>query len=436
MEVKKASIAANTILKFPNEIATYQQGKDVVLVSPKDGNWLVLTESQLKIVERLRHGEAVGNVLSNAQNKNDALLLLKQILARDFTEKPLSVSDRTTKALFYLTYACNLQCEHCYMYGQQCKATTLSIEEYSDIFANLKENGVTEATFSSGEPLMRPDFWKIINAAHKSGLSCKIFSNGTLWSDSDIVKAKEYAIKAQISIDGIDEPSCAIVRGPHVFERAKTTVLKLANAGLEVEIATTPIAASIDAIERGYADFVRDLKEKSRNTIKFKVSQNLLPGRHISQLSQSQKQDYSQRGIHLYQIANPGGSQIPFFDEYRSGRGRIACGLGRLVFTPDGFVYICSRLNSFPMLGNARDLGVTGALAAAKERLAAASVDNTIPCRDCALRHICGGGCRAERFEYVSSSKQKLSIHKPCSDAYKMTLVKMMIQATKECYSW
>ena len=117
-------------------------------------------------------------------------------------------------------------------------------------------------------------------------------------------------------------------------------------------------------------------------------------------------------------------------------QGRLVCGLGRLVFTPDGFIHICSRLDYLQSLGNIRGGTVVQMINAAKNIVAAASVDNTIPCRDCSLRYICGGGCRAERYEYVSNSIDKPSTHKLCVESQKMALVKMMVQATKECYMW
>ena len=71
-------------------------------------------------------------------------------------------------------------------------------------------------------------------------------------------------IKVQISIDGVDEKSCAVVRGADVFEKAKNTVIELAKAGVDVEISTTPIWANMEAVEHGYSAFVKELREKGR----------------------------------------------------------------------------------------------------------------------------------------------------------------------------
>lgn len=436
MRKRNLSVPLKTILKLPVETVSYKCDEEVVVVSPKDGNWLTISKEQLQLLEQLKAGISVGEVVSSVDDRRLCLDLLKQIFARNFMDKDLEVFNRNTKAMLYLTYECNLLCEHCYMYAQQAKMELLSVAEYNAIFKDFREHGIEEVTFSGGEPLMRTDFWEIINSANKNGLVSKVFSNGTLWTDADIEKAKRFAIKAQISIDGVDEGSCAAVRGINVFERAKSVAIRLANAGLDVEIATTPVLANIDVIEQGYSDFVKEMQEKTEGKIKFKVSLNLLPGRYTQKLTMAEKNEYMKRGLRLYAISNSRGSKIPFFDEYRNGRGRVACGLGRLVFSPDGFVYVCSRLDSFPLLGNIRDVGVPVLLEKAKERMNAASIDNTIPCRECPLRHICGGGCRSDRYEFVSCSMEKPSIHKPCSNEYKEMLLKMMAQATKECYTW
>jgi len=436
MGKKKSSIALDALLKLPDEVVAYNIDGELLVVSPQDGNWLVISETQFEILEQLRSGRTVGEVISTASDRRICLSLVKQIIARDFTEKELSVASRNTKVFFYLTYECNLQCEHCYMYAQRRKAPLLSVHEYDAIFEELKRKGVEETTFSGGEPLMRPDFWSIINSARRKGLFPKVFSNGTLWSDADIEKAKDFSIKVQISIDGVDEKSCATVRGANVFEKAKEVAVKLAKAGVDVEISTTPIWSNMETVERGYSTFVKEMREAAGREIKCRVSLDLLPGRHMSNPSEAEKKEYENRCRRLYSIANLRTPQIPFFDAYRKGQGRIACGIGRLVFTPDGFVHVCSRLDSFPPIGNVRDIGIQHLMEEARKCMLAVSVDNTIPCRECALRYICGGGCRADCYEHMSTSMEKPSMRKPCSEEHKALLLRMMVRATRVCYAW
>lgn len=436
MGTTKILVALNSTLEFPSEIVPHRYGGNLVLVSPKDGNWLVVSEAQFLAFEQLRLGRTIGEVISTAVDKKIVMSLLKQIFARDFIDKDLSVSDYNTTALFYLTYDCNLKCEHCYMYGQRRQATILSVPEYEGVFEGLWQNGIKEVTFSGGEPLMRPDFWEIIRSACKIGMIPKILSNGTLWTDFDVEKAKDFAIKVQISIDGVDEESCSKVRGIGVFEKAKETAIRLAEAGVDIEIATTPTLANIKAVKRGYSDFVDEIREKVGQRIKFKVSLDLMPGRNVAKMTLREKRELKQIGSKLYAIGNPEGLKNHFIDDYREGKGRIACGLGRLAFSPDGFVHVCSQLNFLPAIGNVRDASIVFLLEEARKMMITTSVDNTIPCRECSLRYICGGGCRMEHYEYVSNSAEKPSIHKPCSKEHKMALVKMMAQATKECYQW
>ncbi len=436
METKKISVALNSTLEFPSEIVTHRYGEDFVLVSPKDGNWLVVSETQFLAFEQLRLGRTIGEVFSTAVDKRTVMSLLKQIFARNFIDKDLSVSDYNKTSLFYLTYDCNLQCEHCYMYGQRREATILTVPEYEGVFEGLWQNGIKEVTFSGGEPLMRSDFWGIIRSACKIGMIPKILSNGTLWTDSDAEKAKDFAIKVQISIDGVDEESCSKVRGIGVFEKAKDTAIRLAEAGVDVEIATTPTLANIEAVKRGYSDFVMGIREKVGQRIKFKVSLDLMPGRNVAKMTLQEKQEFIQIGSALYEIANPEGVKNYFADDYRKGKGRISCGLGRLAFSPDGFVHVCSQLSFLPAIGNVRDVSIVFLLKKARKLMMATSIDNTIPCQECSLRYMCGGGCRMEHYEFVSNSTETPSIHKPCSDEHKLALVKMMALATKECYRW
>lgn len=85
---------------------------------------------------------------------------------------PLSV-------LVELTYRCNLNCYYCYQ-KQFPPVKELSLRKWSDVLRQLAECGALYLTFSGGEPLMRRDFLKIIEASRKHDFAVSVITNGTL----------------------------------------------------------------------------------------------------------------------------------------------------------------------------------------------------------------------------------------------------------------
>ena len=85
-----------------------------------------------------------------------------------------------------LTCRCNLKCVMCYT---DCFNTPekirqeLSTGEILGIMDELKEAGCAEICMTGGEPMARPDFFRIYEHAKKSGFLVTVFTNGTLLSE-------------------------------------------------------------------------------------------------------------------------------------------------------------------------------------------------------------------------------------------------------------
>lgn len=97
----------------------------------------------------------------------------------------------------------------------------MTLEEYNDLFVQMKGLGVQLVTLVGGEPFMRSDLFDIIGAVKTHGLICNIFSNGTMIDRLKISKLFESRVdKIIISIDGIGPVHDAIRGMPGSFDRA------------------------------------------------------------------------------------------------------------------------------------------------------------------------------------------------------------------------
>jgi AdoMet-dependent heme synthase len=80
-------------------------------------------------------------------------------------------------ALIELTYRCNLDCFFCYN-DTALKGTPLSLEQYFQLFEELRALGTMELTLSGGEPLAHPHFFQLGAHARELGFVVRIKSNG------------------------------------------------------------------------------------------------------------------------------------------------------------------------------------------------------------------------------------------------------------------
>jgi MoaA/NifB/PqqE/SkfB family radical SAM enzyme len=84
---------------------------------------------------------------------------------------------------FELTCRCNLKCQMCYtdpFNTPERVRQELSTDEVIRILDELQEAGCLELTLTGGEPLARPDFRTIYEAAHSRGFLLTVFTNATL----------------------------------------------------------------------------------------------------------------------------------------------------------------------------------------------------------------------------------------------------------------
>ncbi|MCF8010009.1 MAG: putative heme d1 biosynthesis radical SAM protein NirJ1 [Clostridiales bacterium] len=106
-----------------------------------------------------------------------------------------------------ITRTCNLKCKHCYSDSDNIRyENELTTKQAFSLIEELANFNVPVILFSGGEPLLRPDFFELINYAIKMNIRVTVSTNGTLITPeiaSDLQKAGVSYVG--ISIDGIGE---------------------------------------------------------------------------------------------------------------------------------------------------------------------------------------------------------------------------------------
>ncbi|MEY3618114.1 MAG: hypothetical protein RL726_812, partial [Actinomycetota bacterium] len=130
-----------------------------------------------------------------------------------------------------LTYACNLQCVHCLSSSGQRDERELSTAEAKRVLDELRDLQVFYINIGGGEPMVRRDFFELLEYSVGNGIGVKFSTNGAF---IDAEKARRLAamdyLDIQISLDGVDAATNDAVRGIGSYDMARRAMDNLASA--------------------------------------------------------------------------------------------------------------------------------------------------------------------------------------------------------------
>lgn len=172
------------------------------------------------------------------------------------------IEDKNNKQTFQnkiasieLTHRCNLKCIHCCMDadGVVSEKKDLSTTEVKNIFDKLIKWNPEYIMLSGGEPMLRKDFIELLTYL-KSKYEGKIIisTNGTFINENNVDILTKCAYKFDISLDGVDEETCAIVRGPGIFDKVINGVKLIQSRGFNHITLSMAVADKNDYLEERF----------------------------------------------------------------------------------------------------------------------------------------------------------------------------------------
>ena len=326
--------------------------------------------------------------------------------------------------LWSITGKCNFRCRHCYMDAPHSGLGELSTEEMLDIIDQIAECGIQHIDLTGGEPLVRKDFWQIVDHMKARRLFVgKIYTNGWLFDESVIEQFKERRMKPAVSIsfDGLGWHDW--MRGINGAEEKAVRALKLAHgAGMMTDVELCLHKGNINTVR----ETVKYLASIGVSDIKIgKVMDTPLWMRNSEGYSLSNKEFYEAALEYIPQYYEDGrpmrvlwGGAIDMYPhslQYRvvaekasseeQSRSQFLCGAARFhaYITPDGRFLPCMSItsleaqNKFPLI---RDNGVKQCMG---DGYYMGFIGNRVgnlfeqgkKCSSCEYRFRCCGGCRA-----------------------------------------
>ncbi|MFZ9384874.1 MAG: mycofactocin radical SAM maturase [Ilumatobacteraceae bacterium] len=301
-----------------------------------------------------------------------------------------------------LTYACNLQCVHCLSSSGQRDPRELSTSEAMHVLDELRDLQVFYINIGGGEPMVRRDFFDLVEYSVGNGIGVKFSTNGA-FIDTD--KARRLAsmdyLDIQISLDGVDEATNDAVRGAGSYRMARTAMDNLAAAGFG------PFKISV-VVTRHNVPQLDAFKELADSYgAQLRVTRLRPAGRGADTWHELHPTLGQQRQIYDWLMAH--GENVltgdSFFHLNALGDplpGLNMCGAGRVVclIDPIGDVYACPFvIHDEFRAGNVRDEGGFSRVWKQSELFRSLREPQSAgACASCGAYDACQGGCMAAKF--------------------------------------
>ncbi len=171
------------------------------------------------------------------------------------------------KCLFLeLTDKCNLNCRHC---GSACDPsgchfmdTEMILRVIPEIAGDLKSEQFMICV-TGGEPLLHPDFEKIIEKINECNIPWGMTTNATFIDEKMARRLIELQLGSiSISLDGVKKEHEWLRRVPGCFDRAVAGIRNLKALGMRVQVTTVINKRNFHSLENIYS-YMRALKADS-----------------------------------------------------------------------------------------------------------------------------------------------------------------------------
>lgn len=300
-----------------------------------------------------------------------------------------------------LTYGCNLACTHCLSSSGRRDPRELSTAECFGVIDELQQMQVFYVNMGGGEPMLRPDFWDILDYSVDHQVGVKFSTNGSRIDAAAAARiaASDY-VDVQVSLDGATARVNDAVRGEGSHAAAIRAMDELASAGFP----NFKISVVVTRDNVGELDDFQHLADRYGATLRLT---RLRPsGRGADVWDSLHPTQAQQRQLYAWLLEHPdtltGDSFFHLSALGQSLPGLNLCGAGKVVclIDPIGDVYACPFvLHDNFRAGNVRDPGGFAAVWRSSDLFAELREPNGPgACGSCGSFDACRGGCMASKF--------------------------------------
>lgn len=318
---------------------------------------------------------------------------------------------RFRNVYLYITEACQLRCEHCYMGERLDRALKMPLPKIVDTLTTWRRLGGSKLTLLGGEPTLHPHYCEAIRLSKKLGYEHVITTTNA--QKPALRRFRQLApddfAYVQVSLDGGSQATHDDVRGAGTFDEAMETTRELAERGFDVRIICTVNKAN----ERDVVQLLDIADVLGVSLVKFHVFSTIGTGHGNPEMAMTPPEwvDFCDQ---LNTVAPQYNTRVWYQPTYarrdqmeryaaEGYQGCIGRTLDRISIFPDGRCYVCSYLFDTDLYFAQMTDGQVQLNHGVNEFDLFTSVLNESSCGGCKSSG-CLGGCPAEEVVMGESS--------------------------------
>lgn len=414
---------------FDKKVFTIKKANEYIVYSPINSSFIKVNEHLKFVVDKIiEHDgnieiEELTKMFNNNYNTNIGVKIIKKQVddllktnvffedevsmqaSRKVLDKAYSINEGVDifEAYIHMSLRCNLNCSYCYNKNNLNKdSEELDTNTWIGIIENLKNIGVNSFIFTGGEPLIRKDLVEILKSTKEENLRYTLLTNGTMLLDrfDELMPYLDFVI---LSLDSLDLETNSASRGKTGFDN----IIKL----LDEFSKKAPGKIQVRAV----------INKNNRNQIK-----------EFNSVLKNKYGIETMNGVFLPNSIDEVGEYEDYEDTKEDSCTKTSlsikakmCGacIGLIAIDPEGYIYPCQCLiqDKFKITNILKENWKTEFMESdIRKTFVDITVDDLETCKDCEVRYLCGGGCRALAsnvygdikgyLEFMCESKKKKAI--------------------------
>lgn len=321
-----------------------------------------------------------------------------------------------------ITRQCHTRCRLCYVSSGEKQTDTLSRDDVFRAVDQMADMGITFIALSGGDPLAREDFLEILRYIRERHGITPGLSTSLLALEDEVTKVlRDLGTVVQVSLDG----SCAEMndwnRGAGTFEKAIGGVEMLKKHEIPFRFAYVINRHNVRDVENMVSLAAKmGAKEIAFGKVKLAGRASEVDGEAAPEVADMAAAYHT---LYRSQILNRQSDFVvrckhnqPLVTGLQDRVGYLPCGAGRTFVhvSHNGDILPCSLLSNQRefRIGNVKtdrleDVWIKSAV---YDFFRTSTVEDIEACTDCAVKNLCGGGCRADAYLRTGD------IHGRCGD--------------------
>jgi len=386
--------------KLLDETIIKEENDKFLFLVPSKPDWVVTNKNgavALSLCNGLNTLNDIQSLLVGHPYPNEAVQLIETLQDQGFFKPLKNIPARPSTSLrsvhLNVSGLCNLHCNYCYAEERpNHTGQSLSLDEYKKLIDEITGiNSRIEVAVTGGEPLLNKSSCEISMYSRSKGFYTHLLTNATLVDDSNVDMIASSFDEIRVSIDGYSEATHDYHRGAGSFKKTTKAIRLLDAAGSQIRLAMTVTKHNISEIELMAQHYGgRLIFQPLFNAGSAKGSNLAITGEEYFNALKKAK------GVELY-------AQLGKTITNLKNKGVTKCAIGdaEISISHNGDVYPCHMLHLPEFyVGNIRDQPITDIYKNSPilNKIRELSVHTREDCRECPVRLLCCGSCRARAF--------------------------------------